>query len=71
MSKLNNQKSLLESKLTTISDELAEKKRYAESLKQEMQSRTALRGQLAVACLIYYMYSINRTALYKSFSIAL
>ena len=40
-------------------------------LKQEMQSRTALRGQLAVACLIYYMYSINRTALYKSFSIAL
>jgi hypothetical protein len=42
-------------------------------LKQEMQSRTALRGQLAVACLIYYMYSIvlNRTAPYKSFSIAL
>jgi chromosome segregation ATPase len=38
ISKQNNQKSLLQSKLTTTSDELAEKKRYAESLRQEMKT---------------------------------
>jgi hypothetical protein len=38
MLKLNDQKSLLESKLTTINDELAEKKRYAESLRQELKA---------------------------------
>jgi len=38
ISKQNNQKSLLQSKLTTTSDELAEKKRYAESLWQELKA---------------------------------
>jgi chromosome segregation ATPase len=48
MEKLNNQKSLLESKLTIISDELAEKKRYAESLRQEMKAMESNHEQVLV-----------------------